>query len=209
MFRHGPCLCQVQNTFINIVSPRPETQPLSCPASRIGCLKALFGEDDSPKASATLVKEVKEKDEKETEDVEDKAWRPRWTRVPSRVIQSYSWIAIFLPNLSFTCHSLVILSCILSCIRCISPGDADVAVADLGLKALGATPRVRPGDPSAAVRTHDGTPRTATPHTAHTGIRGLTISWLQRPYESWQILGALKFRCDCMIGIVVGWWELA
>ena len=67
------CVSQVQNTFINIVSPRPETQPLSCPASRIGCLKALFGEDDSPKASTTLVKEVKEK------ETEDKAWRPsRW-----------------------------------------------------------------------------------------------------------------------------------
>lgn len=70
---YPPEAIKVQNTFINIVSPRPETQPLSCPASRIGCLKALFGEDDSPKASATLVKEVKEKDEKETEDVEDKA----------------------------------------------------------------------------------------------------------------------------------------
>lgn len=62
---YPPEAIKVQNTFINIVSPRPETQPLSCPASRIGCLKALFGEDDSPKASTTLVKEVKEK---QTED---------------------------------------------------------------------------------------------------------------------------------------------
>lgn len=98
------------------------------------------------------------------------------------------------------------------------PGDADVAVADIGLETLGATPRVRvvhiPGDPtSAAVRANDGarngrTPRTATARTAHTGIGGLTITWLQRPYESWQILAA-KFRRDCMIGIVVGCLELA
>eukprot|EP00435_Cladocopium_sp_Y103_P066263 s145_g28.t1 len=60
---YPPEAIQVQNTFINIVSPRPETQPLSCPASRIGCLKALFGEDDSPKASP-LVKEVKETEDK-------------------------------------------------------------------------------------------------------------------------------------------------
>ena len=102
------------------------------------------------------------------------------------------------------------------------PGDADVAVADLGLETLGATPRVVhvprviPGDPtSAAVCANDGrngrTPCTATARTArtaHTGIGGLTITWLQRPYESWQILAA-KFRRDCVIGIVVGCLELA
>lgn len=79
------------------------------------------------------------------------------------------------------------------------PGDADVAVADLGLETLGATPRVVhvprviPGDPtSAAVRANDGRngrtrTATATARTAHTGIGGLTITWLQRPYESWQL----------------------
>ena len=54
---------QVQNTFISIVSPRSETQPsLSCPASRIGCLKALFCEDADAHDTPYVSKDVPEKE---------------------------------------------------------------------------------------------------------------------------------------------------
>ena len=53
----------MQNTFISIVSPRSETQPsLSCPASRIGCLKALFCEDADAHDTLDVLKDVPEKE---------------------------------------------------------------------------------------------------------------------------------------------------
>eukprot|EP00438_Fugacium_kawagutii_P033791 Skav218846 [mRNA] locus=scaffold2397:22611:29917:+ [translate_table: standard] len=59
---YPPEAIKVQNTFINIVSPRPQTQPLSCPASRIGCLKALFSEDDEcPTPTKLPTKETEDK----------------------------------------------------------------------------------------------------------------------------------------------------
>ena len=53
----------MQNTFISIVSPRSETQPsLSCPASRIGCLKALFCDDADAHDTLDVSKDVPEQE---------------------------------------------------------------------------------------------------------------------------------------------------
>jgi len=60
---YPPEAIKVQNTFISIVSPRSETQPsLSCPASRIGCLKALFCEDADAHDTLDVSKDVPEKE---------------------------------------------------------------------------------------------------------------------------------------------------
>lgn len=85
---------QVHNTFINIVSPRSETQPsLSCPASRIGCLKTLFSEDVEEHGTLDVSKDVPEKELGNVEVEASQQKSSMWEGKPEcRYVYIYIWM---------------------------------------------------------------------------------------------------------------------